>query len=302
MSEAALARAIPALFVLLWSSAFVAVRMGLPDISPLYFLFLRFVLAASVLGTVALLARQDWSALAGRWHHFVLAGVLINGIYLACSYLALARISAATIALIGSLHPIAVALLSGHFLGERFRARQWCGMAFGVAGVALVVGVKADDLERLEAMAIALAGVGAFVAGTLYYARHCRAGALVPANTVQLGAAAVVAGAASFGLEDVRAEWSAQAVATLLYLTFAISLGGMALLLYMLKRGQAGQVSANFYLTPGTTAVLGWLVLGEDIGWGAGAGFLLATIGVWLVNRPISSLSRPASRRTAPNS
>ena len=47
---------------------------------------------------------------------------------------------------------------------------------------------------------------------------------------------------------------------------------------------------------------LGWLVLGEDIGWGAGAGFLLATIGVWLVNRPISSLSRPASRRTAPNS
>jgi drug/metabolite transporter (DMT)-like permease len=59
----------------------------------------------------------------------------------------------------------------------------------------------------------------------------------------------------------------------------------MALLLYMLKTGTAGRVAANFYLTPGTTAMLGWLILGEALSPLAILGFAIASVGVWLVNR-----------------
>ena len=41
---------VPATFILLWSSAYIVVRMGLPDMSPIAALALRFVIA-----TVALL-------------------------------------------------------------------------------------------------------------------------------------------------------------------------------------------------------------------------------------------------------
>lgn len=285
MNAAFLARAVPAAFVLLWSSAFVVVRGALPEASPLYFLFLRFVLAASLLGAIALAVAQDWSALRGRWHHLAIAGCLINGAYLACSYIAMTRISAGTMALVGSLHPLATAALSGPLLGERFAARQWLGFALGIAGVALVVGVETEDFLEAEAIAIAVAGVAALVAGTLYYARHCRDAGLVPANAVQMAAAAILVGLAALAFETPRIVWTGGTVAALLYLTFAISLGGMALLLFMLKRGEAGRVSANFYLTPGTTAVMGWAVLGEAVGWSAGAGIALAMAGVWLVNR-----------------
>jgi drug/metabolite transporter (DMT)-like permease len=47
------ARAIPFAFVLLWSSSFVAVQIGLRHLSPLLFVAVRLVLCASVLTVVA---------------------------------------------------------------------------------------------------------------------------------------------------------------------------------------------------------------------------------------------------------
>ena len=275
----------PLLFIFLWSSAFVAVRAGLPDVSPIYFLSIRFTLAALILLLIAAATRPVWHELAGRWQHFVVSGVLINALYLSGGYLAMARISGATFALIGALHPILVALLSIPFLGDRFTARQWLGFALGLAGVALVVGVNAGDATQLEGIGIGVLGLLCFVAGTLYYARYCRAAGLVLANMVQLGAAAVVCWLFVLLFETPRADWTPAALVTLLHLTIGVSLGGMALLLYMLRSGTAGKVAANFYLTPGLAAVLGWLILDEALSPAAIVGFAVASAGVWLVNR-----------------
>ena len=277
--------AAPFLFIFLWSSAFIAVRAGLPDVSPLYFLSIRFTLAATILAVLALLTRQPWYDLRGRWPHFVVAGVLINALYLSAGYLAMTRISGATLALIGALHPILVALLSIPLLGDRFAPRQWLGFLLGLAGVALVVGIKADDAAQVEGMLTGLAGVLCFVAGTLYFTRFCRGAGLVLSNMVQLGAAAALCWAFTLLFETPHAAWTPTALLTLLHLTIGVSLGGMALLLFMLRTGTAGKVAANFYLTPGLTALLGWAILGEGLSPLAIAGFAVASAGVWLVNR-----------------
>lgn len=283
------AKLAPGLFVFLWSSAFIAARAGLPDVSPLYFLTLRFAIAASALLVIGLAWSQPWGQLRGRWHHFVVAGALINAAYLGAAYVAMTRISAATMALIGSLHPLLVALLSGPILGDRFRRTQWLGFAFGIAGVALTVGIEARGAAVLSGIGWALAGVCGMVAGTLYYSRHCRAVAVLPSNAIQLGSAAILCAIATALFERTHAAWTPVAVGTLVYLSIAISLGGMALLLFMLRTGTAGKVAANFYLTPGVTALLGWLVLSEAVSGFALMGLLLASIGVWLVNRGVSS-------------
>lgn len=280
-----LARVAPLAFIFLWSMAFVAVRAGLPDVSPLYFLAVRFALATAILVAIAALWRLEWSGLAKTWRHFVVAGVLINALYLSAGYLAMTEIAGATLALIGALHPLLTALLSGPVLGERFRARQWLGVACGIAGVALVVGIDVEDFAQRAGVAWGLGAVACLTAGTLYYSRYCRGLGLVQANTVQLAAAAVVTAAFALAFEDVRADWTPTALATLGFLVCGVSLGGMALLLYMLKTGTAGRVAANFYLTPGATAVLGWAILGEALSPLAILGFAIASAGVWLVNR-----------------
>ncbi|MFO0996012.1 MAG: DMT family transporter [Alphaproteobacteria bacterium] len=281
-----------ALFVCLWSSAFIAARAGLPDVSPLYFLTLRFAIATASLIAIGCLWPQPWRQLKGRWHHFIVAGALINAVYLGAAYIAMTRISAATMALIGSLHPLLVAVLSGPILGDRFRPAQWLGFGFGIAGVALTVGVEAREMGLVSGITWAFAGVCGMVIGTLYYSRHCRAAAVLPSNTIQLGSAAVICAVATAGFETAHAHWTPVALGTLAYLSLAISLGGMALLLFMLRIGTAGKVAANFYLTPGVTAVLGWLVLGEVVSALAVLGLLLASAGVWLVNRGVNSRQR----------
>ena len=83
--------------------------------------------------------------------------------------------------------------------------------------------------------------------------------------------------------EDVRVAWTPASVGTLLYLIFGVSLGGMGLYLFMLNSGTAGKVAANFYLTPGLTAVFGFVLLGETLPPTALIGFAMAMAGIWLV-------------------
>ena len=280
-----MAAAAPVVFIVLWSSAFIGARAGLPHVTPLLFLGLRFVLATILLAAVCLVWKQDWSGLRRRWPHFVVAGVLINGLYLSGAFVAMTHITGATMALVGSLHPLMTALLSGPVLGDRFRPSQWLGFVCGVGGVALVAGVRMGDFAQLEGMALGAAATVALVVGTLYYSKYCKGAPLIASNTVQLAGAAAVTFALMAVFETPHVEWTPEVVAALVYLAVVVSIGGMALFLFMLKTGTAGKVAANFYLTPGVTAVIGWLVLGEGLPAAAFVGIALASAGVWLVNR-----------------
>jgi drug/metabolite transporter (DMT)-like permease len=63
-----------------------------------------------------------------------------------------------------------------------------------------------------------------------------------------------------------------------------VSLGGMGLYFAMLARGTAARVSANFYLVPGTAALLAWIILGEHLTLLAMTGLVVASAGCWLVS------------------
>tara|TARA_R110002073_G_scaffold193812_2_gene352810 strand:+ start:269 stop:1147 length:879 start_codon:yes stop_codon:yes gene_type:complete len=274
----------PFVFISLWSGAFIAVRAGLPDVSPLFFLAVRFAIAGSLLALAMSLWRPArWRDLRGKWAITALSGVLMNGVYLSAAYLAMTEITGATMALVGSLQPIMVAVLSGPLLGDRFSPLQWLGFALGTAGVALVAGINVLELKTGPGMAWAIGSVVSMVVGTLIFMRYSRGVPAAHANAVQLLAAGVFCGVLMLLFEDVRVAWTPASVGTLLYLIFGVSLGGMGLYLFMLNSGTAGKVAANFYLTPGLTAVFGFVLLGETLPPTALIGFAMAMAGIWLV-------------------
>lgn len=275
----------PIAFICLWSGAFIAVRAGLPDVTPLYFLTIRFAIAGVLLALVlSVLQPRRWRELRGRWRVTALAGVLMNGCYLGGAYIAMTQITGATMALAGSLQPIMVAALSIPLLGDRFGWRQWLGFALGTGGVALVAGINLLELQNGAGMAWALVSVASMVAGTLLFSRFARGVPAAHANAVQLLSGAVFCAVMMVLFEDVAVVWTPASVGTLLYLIFGVSLGGMGLYLYMLNSGTAGKVAANFYLTPGLTAVFGFVLLAETLTPLAIAGFAVASVGIWLVN------------------
>ncbi len=271
--------------MVLWSSAFVATRAGLAEVSPLVFLTARFALAALVLAALAALLRSDWSAVRAVWPHLAVSGVLINALYLSGAYVALAHVDAATMALIGALHPLMTAVLARFVLGERLRFLQWLGFALGIGGVALVVGPAARAPGDLLGPLAGFLGVCSLAFGTVHYRKYCRGAPLRLANTVQLATAAATCAALTLAFETVRWSWSAPTLASLLYLALAVSLGAPVLLMLMLRHGEAGKVASNFYLTPGITAAMGWALLGEALPPTALAGLAATSLGVWLAHR-----------------
>ena len=281
-----LARLASLLFVLLWSSSFITTKAGLRHLSPLLFVAVRLTACAVVLVAVMLVLRRSWQPLAGwRWLHCAVAGALLNGIGLMAPHVGLVTAPAAQVALVQSLTPLLTAALGVVLLGEHLRGAQWFGLVLGMVGVGLVVGEAAfESAARFQGLVLAFVGVLGLVAGTLYFGRFCRGMPLLPGATAQFLSAAAVSALGAWLLETPRAEWTEVTVIAITWNTLLVSLGGMGLYSAMLVRGSVASTSANFYLIPGTTAVLAWLLLGEQPNLLAMSGLLVATAGCWLVN------------------
>jgi drug/metabolite transporter (DMT)-like permease len=276
----------PFAFVLLWSSSFVAARVGLRHLSPLLFVTVRMVFAAAVLVLVMLALRRSWHVLAGRWVHCAVSGVLINSVLLLTAHYAMVHVGAAQIALVQTLNPLLTAVLAWPVLGERLRPLQWLGLLLGAAGVVLIVGLAAtrSPLE-LHGLLLTAGGVVGLCAGTLYFGRFCRGVPMLEGTTVQLLAAATACIAATWLFETPHADWTAPAIAAIAWNAAAVSLGGMALYYLMLVRGTAARATANFYLVPGTAALMAWVLLGEALSVLTIVGLAVSSVGCWMVSR-----------------
>jgi drug/metabolite transporter (DMT)-like permease len=283
----ALTRLAPYVFVLLWSTSFVTARIGLRLVTPLLFVAVRLVIAAAILLVAVALRGDGWSALRGRWPRLAVAGALVNGLTLAAFHVGMVTVDAAVMALVQALSPLLVALLGGPLLGERLRARHWAGVGLGLLGVVLVVGPRAaGSRAEAEAVLLGLLGVAGLAGGTLAFGRWGRGVPLLPATAVQLGSGAILVLLGMWLFEVPRATWTAAAVAAVAWNVAVVSIGGMALYYFMLNRGAAGRVAANFYLVPGVVALLGWSLLGETLTPPALGGLALASLGVWLAQSP----------------
>ncbi|MDR3537697.1 MAG: DMT family transporter, partial [Acetobacteraceae bacterium] len=279
-------RVSPFLFVLLWSSSFIAAKAGLRHVTPLLFVTVRLAACAAVLVVAMLVLRRSWRPLGGRkWLHCAIAGALMNAGGLMPPHVGLLVAPSAQIALVQSLAPLLTAILGVALLQESLQPRQWSGLLLGLAGVGLVVGQAAlQSPARFQGLLLAFAGVVFLVAGTLHFGRHCRSVPLLPGATAQFVSAAATATLATWLLETPHADWTGTAVLATAWNTIMVSLGGMGLYFAMLVRGTAARTSANFYLVPGTAALLAWLLLGERLSPLAVAGLLVASAGCWLVN------------------
>ncbi len=290
--------AAPFLFVVLWSSSFVTAKIGLRHLSPQLFVAIRLTACAVVLTVLMIVLRRSWRPLGGRkWIHCAVAGSLLNAVGLMAPHVGLTTAPAAQIALVQSLTPLLTSAFGVVLLHEGLRRSQWLGLALGLMGVGLVVGeaALASPLE-FQGLVLAFVGVLGLVAGTLYFGRFCRGVPPLPGATAQFLSAAAVAALGAWLLETPRADWTEGAVAAVAWNTVMVSLGGMGLYFVMLVRGTAARASANFYLVPGTAALLAWLFLGERPSMLAVVGLITASAGCWLVAAAPTTLLRDEVR------
>ena len=301
VSASAWLKAMPAVFVLIWSTGFIVARYGMPYAPPLSFLAVRYALSIVCFLPWIVWAGVRWPQGRAQWGHLAVTGVLMHAGYLGGVWVAVkAGMGSGLSSLVVGLQPVLTAIWLSRLGGSHSRvsARQWLGLALGFAGLVMVVwrkfegGTPGDTATVFNLMA-ALTALLCITVGTLYQKRFVRSCDVRTANTTQLIAALLVTLPLAL-LEAEPMQWNGQLAGAMAWSVLGLTLGGSSLLYLLIQRGAAASVTSLMYLVPPCTAAIAWLLFDEPITPLTLLGTAITALGVALVVRaPVAPVSKP---------
>lgn len=279
------ARAAPAVFVVLWSTGFVATKYALAGAEPLTYLMWRMVVVVALIAVIVAIWRPRWPDWRGVGHSAV-AGILVHGFYLGGTAIAIAHsVPVGLSALIPGLQPILMSTIANRWLGERVSWLQWIGLLLGLVGVVLILHGRPMSGEvgwGWFASGVALVSI---TLGALYQKRFCHNIDWRTGNLMQYVAVGAIFALGSWCFETGEVRWTQGFVLSLLWLAVVLSIGSVAVLYWLIKRQGATQVASLFYLVPAVTALMAYVLFGEKLDALAILGMAICAAAVGLVAR-----------------
>lgn len=284
-----------------WGTTYLATRVGVLNLPPFLFGGLRFLASGLLLVAAAVLWQGFRPAqLAGQWWHLhvlALLGVaLCNGLQV----WAMQWVQSNTSALLNASSALWIVVF-GLFGARAHRpdARAIAGLAIGFAGVALLLapslgGEAAGSAPLLPLLGI-LASCVIWSLGTIYMRNH----SLDVPILALVGMQMLIGGAwltlAGWLHGDVGAwRWSRAGALALVYLTIFSSCFAYTAYAWLARHATPAQTGTYSYVNPAIAAVVGYLVLGEQLTPVQGLGAVVILAGVLLINWPGRRALRPA--------
>ncbi len=289
-----------AVTLLLWASAFVAIRYVDRHLSPRAFAFGRLLVGSLALGLVMVLRGErppPRAALRGA----LLSGVLWFGVYNLTLNAGERRIDAGTSALLVNTGPIFLALLAGAVLREGFPRRLFAGCAVAFAGAALIAaGVSGHGSAELWGAVLCVLAAVAYAAGVVAQKPALRHAGALPVTWLACTAGTLTTVPWAPELVSGLGHLSAPVIGWTVYLGLGPTAVGFLFWAYALARTDAGRLGVSTYLVPPLVVLIGWLTLGEVPPLLALPGGLLCLLGVGLSRQRAKPQRSQSPKRTYP--
>jgi drug/metabolite transporter (DMT)-like permease len=283
----------------LWGASYMFIKVTIDDVSPIFVVWVRLVLAALVLVPIA---RSQGALAPLRPHGRVI--VLLAVVQVAVPFLLITfgekHVASSLAGILVASAPIFTALLAFRMDREEL-ATGWrlVGILVGIVGVGLLFGVdlRGDTAALLGGLMVLLASLG-YAIGPLQMKRHLQG---VPpvgiaASTMSL-AALLLTPAVPFALPGDAP--GIDTIGSLLVLGAGGT--GVAFLIFytLIAEIGPGRATVVAYIAPGFSVVYGVVLLDERFTAGTAAGLLFILAGSWLAAGARLSRSGP-SRSTVP--
>ncbi len=274
-------------FCIIWSSAFVATKIGLQSSPPLFLASFLFLIAGPLMLAIGFGMRQAFPSGVRALALLAFLGVLNNSLYLGLTFISLQTVSAAMVSFIATLNPLITAVFAHFMLNESINVRKVLGLIIGAAGVTFVLHRRLSlNFEDPIGIALALAGVVSLVLGTILYKRFAVGNGILMASGVQVFAGGLVLLPVAFHLEDMSGiRIDETLLSATAYLALVVSVVGTLIWFRLLSRGSASAVSAYHFSTPVLGLFFAWIVLDEQIAWFDVLGAIPISIGILAVTR-----------------
>jgi len=273
-----------------WSSTWLAIKIGLRDLPPISFVAIRFLIAIMVLVAVSIgrthllpRTRKDVVVLA-------VTGILMFAVNYTVLFWAELHVSSGLAAVLQATIPI-FGIMFAHWMlpDEPLRLPKLVGAIIALAGVAMICARLLGFNGRLAFWG----GVGVVVGA----ASAAFANVLVKAQSMRLAPAMLAAWQMIFGTvpllfvafavdgNPVRFHWTVSSLFCLLYLAVIGSALTFLLLYWLLPRLTVAQLQSISLITPPGAVMLGWLLGGETFPASSLLGTGLVLVGVWMIFR-----------------
>ena len=292
MDQKLFLRLAPAIFVLLWSTGWLAARAAMPFSEPLTFLTLRYVVAALALAAICAAMSVEWPRDRRAIGHAIFSGVPLHAMYFAGVWWSVMHgLPVAISGLISALQPILTALLAPHLADEKITRSQWAGVVLGFTGIAMVLSPALAALppgklgDVLLPLAVNVGGMIGATLGTFYSKRFVTAGDLRAITVLQNVGAAAVTLPVAWATETMHVTWNLQVVLTLAGVVFGMSIGAVGLLLLLIRQGAVSRAAALIYLMPPLVALQAVFILDEKLTVAQMIGMGVTALGVALAVR-----------------
>ncbi len=284
----------------IWSSTWLAIKIGLRDLPPISYAAIRFSIAIVVLlavsvGRVRLLParRSDLGVLAST-------GVLMFAINYGLLFWAELHVSSGLSAVLQATIPI-FGMLFAHYLlpAEPLRWQRVVGALVAIGGVAVICSRLFDFGGRLAfwgGVAIVFGAAGAAFSNVLLKRRKLElAPAMLAAWQMIFGTVPLLLTGLAVDGNPLHFHWTGMAVFCLFYLAIVGSALAFLLLYWLLPRMTVTNLQTISFITPPGAVLLGWAAGGETFPlWSlVGGAFVLA--GVWMIFRKIEPLPARAA-------
>jgi drug/metabolite transporter (DMT)-like permease len=274
-----------------WSSTWLAIKVGLQDLPPVSFAGLRFLIATVVLvavsiGRVRLLpkTREEWWVLA-------FTGVLMFAVNYALLFWGQLHVSSGLAAVLQAMIVI-FGMAFAHVMlpSEPLRWQRIAGALLSIGGVALICSRLLEYGGMMAfwgGLAITVGGAGAAFSNVLLKQRALQlAPAMIAAWQMVFGTVPLVGMGLAIDGNPLQFRWTAMAVFCLLYLALVGSALTFLLLYWLLPRMEINHLQTISLITPPGAVAFGWLLGGETFSLWSLVGGALVLAGVWLIFMP----------------
>jgi drug/metabolite transporter (DMT)-like permease len=276
------------LLCLIWGSTWLFIKLGLQDLPPFTFAWIRFVIAALILTVVVAWRRRPLPRGRKEWGLIALTGILSFSINYGVVFWSETRISSGLAAILQTIIPVFGLVIAHYYLPEeRITVSKFCGVLLGIAGVALIFSNQMTH-EGPEA----LWGSVAIVIGAFSVAY---ANVLIKAHGGRIDSATLALGQMICGLiplllialttegNPFKIRWTALALFSLGYLALVGSAIAFLLYYWLVRNIKVTNTMLIPLAVPLIAVVLGMIVLGESLTWRIAVGGLVMMSGIGLI-------------------
>lgn len=255
------------LFVLLWSSAATAAKVGIRDAEPLTLLDARFFLAGTILLTYLYgVKRGNILPQRREWLHLVVLAITNSAGYLGLSWFSFKLVPAGLFGLFIATNPLIVALLSWIWLKRQIKREEWLGIVIAAAGLVIAAWPRLQGKEAAPlGIGLVLLAMLIYSFGSVYYkwSQIKLTGLTLNGWQVFIGALLLFPFAWIFNGNHVP-QITSNLVIALTWSVIPVSIVANLLWFHLLKQ-DALRANMWLFLNPIFGYAIAWLVLGESM-------------------------------------